>query len=192
MARKLIERYTDYDVISRAPIIFNYTFDVNEVIDDSANGVASFKIYDPSKDELILADEAIGQSTLSVTNAGVFNVDDAIEVTQNDESILASTINAVDASAGTITIDNTLTVAVDVGRRVRVIFGSSVNMSEFGTANLNTRDWGYHGVFDDSISAHSDARAKEGLDVDIEVKVNNSVRNSTDTIHATIKEDNCG
>jgi hypothetical protein len=191
MARELIDRYSDYDVISRAPTVFNYSSDLNEVVNDASSGSASFKIYDPSKCEVILADEAIGQTELSVSNAGAFDENDAVEVTQNDESILASTVSSVDAVAGTITIADALTVAADLGQRVRVIFGASISMSEFGTADLNTRDWGYHGVIESTHSVHSDPRAKEGLEVDIEVKVTNSVRNSTDIICATIKEDDC-
>jgi hypothetical protein len=191
MARKLIDRYSDYDIISTAPKLFNYTTDLNEVVNDASSGSASFKVYDISKDELILADEAIGQTELSVTNAGVFNENDSVEVTQNDESILASTVSSVDTTAGTITIADSLTVAADIGQRVRVIFGASISMTEFGTANLNTRNWGYIGILENTHVAHYDVRAKEGLNVDIEVKVTNSVMTSTDIICATIKEDDC-
>jgi hypothetical protein len=192
MARKLIDRYSDYDVESIAPTLFNYSTDANEVVNDVASGEGSFKVYDPSKDEVISVDEAIGQTELNISNVGVFNVGDSVEITQNDGTLLATSVNSVDAVNGTVTFADALTVAADVGNRVRVIFGASIAMTEFGTADLNTRNWGYVGVMESTHAAHSDPRTKTSMDVDIEVKITNGVKISTDVICATISEDDCG
>jgi len=192
MAREVIQRYTDYNVLAVAPKYHNWTTDVDVVINDAGGGSASFKVYDPSKDELISADEAIGQTELSVSDVGVFDVGDSVEVTQNNGVILSSTVSAVDSTAGTITIADSLAVAADLGSRVRVIFGASVSMTEYGTANLNTRDWGYRGLFALSNPAHSDTRAKDGLEINIEISVDGgSNRDSLDVICALIRENDC-
>jgi hypothetical protein len=192
MAREFIQRYADYDILSVAPSAFNYTTDERVVLNDLLGASGSFKVYDPSKDEVISVDEATGQSTLSVTNAGEFDIGDAVEVTQDDLTLLSASVDSVDSTNGTITLDDTLTDPAAAGSRVRVIFGASIAMAEYGTANLNTRNWGYRGVFPSSNVAHDDSRAKDGLDVNIEIRVNDGTsRDTLDTICATIREDDC-
>lgn len=125
---------------------------------DNANDSAtcSFKVYDPAKDETLSAVEAIGQTTLSVNNAGVFVVGDSIELIQDDDTIHASTIDAVDPAAGTVNIADATTVAAAVGNRFRVIFGSSVTMVEFGTAKFGRTDppYGFRATLVDTHPVH--------------------------------------
>lgn len=193
MARELIDRYSDYDVLSIAPTLFNYSTDLNEVVNDAASGSGSFQIYDPSKDEIISVDEAAGQTELSVTNAGVFAVDEFVEITEDNLAIFVASITAVDAVAGTITVNSGLGVGAAAGKRVRRVYAAAhISMTEFGTANLNTRNWGYIGVLESTHAVHVDPRTKTSMDVDIEVKITNGTQISTDVICATISEDDCG
>lgn len=188
-ARTIVGRYTDKLVRAKHPI------DVvaENPLDNSGDGATcAFKVYDISKDEIISATEAIGQDTLSVTNAGRLEVDDLVEVTQNDASLHESTINAVDSAAGTITIDDVLIVAAAVGNRVRVVMGVAVPMSEYGTPDINALDWGFSGLLPDTHVAHLDPRSKAGFDVDIEVDFNGGAGlRKVKTLCTTIQEDNC-
>lgn len=190
MARVLIPRYSNRHPRAIAPK--NILVEPNVVINDAAGGSASFKVYDPSRDEVLTAIEAIGQTVLSISNAGKFVIGDAIELTQDDDSIHATTISEIDTVAGTATIALATTVASAIGNRFRKIFGSKVTMTEYGTADLNTRNWGYQGALLSTHDTHKDSRAKDGLDVDVEIIVLGSSLVEQETICATIKEDDCG
>lgn len=191
MARELVKRYNDFLVRAVAPI--NKGVDPHVPLDDDAGVVGcTYKIYDISKDEVLSIAEASGQTVLSVSNAGVFVVGDSVEVTQDDETLLASTVTAVDTAAGTVTINDVLTDDAAAGKRIRAIFGSSVAMLEYGTANLDTRTWGYQAGFADDNAAYLDPRTKTGMDVDIEISFNGGAGLAAfDTICATIQEDDC-
>ena len=191
MARELVKRYSDYLV--RAVVPINKGVDPHVPLDDDAGVVGcSFKVYDISKDEVLTALEAIGQTVLSVSNAGVFVIGDSVELIQNDGTIHTSTVSSIDTDAGTVTIADITTVAAAAGKRFRVIFGSSVDMLEYGTANLNTRNWGYQAGLPDDHTVYDDPRTKTGLDVDIEIRFNGGAGLAAfDTICATIQEDDC-
>ena len=188
MARQTIFRRTDHDIKVIAPIK-----DIdNTVLNDLAGASSSFKVYDPSKDEIISATELSGQTVLSVTNAGVFVVNEVVEVTQDDASLHTQAITGVDADAGTITIASGLTVNAQAGNRVRVVLGTAITQVEFGTANVDTEDWGYIGVLPDNHPAHLDPRSKTGFDIDVEtVFAGGAGLNKQKTDCLTIVEDDC-
>ncbi len=190
MARILLPRYSNRYPRAIAPK--DILVDPNVVINDAASGSASFKIYDPSRDEVLTGVEAIGQTVLSVSNAGEFVISDDVELTQDDDTIHLSTINAVDTVLGTVTISAATTVASAVGNRFRKIFGVKVTMTEYGTADLNTRNWGYQGTILSTHDVYKDSRSKDGLDADIEIIVLAPGMVEQQTICATVKEDDCG
>ena len=188
MARRTIFRYTDHDVKVIAPIR-----DIdNTVLNDLAGASSSFKVYDPAKDEIISATEASGQTVLSVTNAGTFVINEVVEVTQDDATLHTQAITDVDAAAGTITIALGLIVNAQAGSRVRVVLGMVITQDEFGTANVDTENWGYIGVLQDDHPAHLDPRSKTGFDIDVEtIFVGGPGLNKQKTDCLTIVEDDC-
>ena len=191
MARELVKRYSDYLVRAAHPI--NEGVDPHIPLNDAASVVGcAYKVYDISKDEVLSVVEASGQTVLSVTNAGVFVIGDSVEVTQNNGSLRSSIVAAVSAIEGTVTINDALTDDAAAGKRIRVIFGSSVAMSEYGTADLDTIDWGYQAGLPEDHVSHLDPRAKTGLDIDIEISFDGGAGLAAfDTICITLQEDDC-
>lgn len=189
MERKIIKRNSDETIFAIAPI----DPENRVVLNDAAGASCSFKVYDPSADESISVAEASGQSTLNVTNAGAFVVGYSAEVTLDDGTIHpASNVDEVDTVAGTITIADSITDSAAEGNRVRAIFGTSVTMNEFGTANIDTRDWGYKETLLNNHAAHLDVRSRDELDIDVEVIMNGGVGLiSTDVLCFTIKGSLC-
>ena len=134
-------------------------------LDNTTYGATcSFKVYDPAKDEVLSSAEASGQTILSVTSSGVFVVGDQVELTQDDGSLRVSTVSAIDAAAGTITIDDVTTDTSAAGNRVRVKLGATVTMTEFGTPKLEERNWGFRGFL-----ASTHAGLEPDLDIDVEI-----------------------
>lgn len=119
---------------------------------DNANDGAtcSFKVYDPAKDEDLTAAAIATATSLNVSGAGLFVIGDSVELTLDDGALHASTVNAVDAAAGTVGIaDQVPAPGATAGNRFRVVFGSSVTMTEYGTAALGSRDYGFRGTLAD-------------------------------------------
>jgi len=191
MARQFIQRYQVHQVRAIAPK--NTDVEPNTVLNDLAGVIScKFKVYDPSRDEVISADEAAGQTELSVTNAGVFQENDMVEITQTGGSIYYVQVLSIDSVAGTITINSALDLGANAGARVRKVFGASISMTEYGTADLDTRNWGYKGSLLGNYVAHLDARAKTGLDIDVEINFDGGTSlEAFDVICATIKQDEC-
>lgn len=191
MARQTIKRHTDYNAKVIAPI----DVDNQTVLDDAAGASSSFKVYDPAKDEEISILEASGQTVLDVTDAGVFVVNDIIELKQDDATLHASAVTDIDVPNGQITIANPTTDSAQAGNRIRVVLDSStpVTQNEFGTADIDTEDWGYTGVLSDTHAAHDNPLTKTtGFDVDVEISFSGGAGlNAKDTICITIKEDEC-
>ena len=106
-----------------------------------------------------------------------------VEATESDGSILVGTLTTVDAAAGTITSDTALLVGGAVGGSVRVRLGGEVTMTEYGTASLSTRNWGYQGAL---LSTHA------GLELDtqvsIEISFKGAVDNSLDVLRVICAE----
>lgn len=122
-------------------------------LDNTGDGATcTFKVYDPAKDESLSGVEAIGQTILSVVNTGVFKVGDLVELTQDDETIHSSVVSTagIDTVNGTVTIDDVTTVAAAAGNRFRVVFGTSVTMTEFGTPVFGKTDYGFRGTLADT------------------------------------------
>ena len=133
---RAIEFVAPADEVTQTPLNFS-----------DSGATCSFKVYDPNKDESLSGAEATGQTVLSTVNAGIFVVGDVVEVNLDDETTHASSVTAVDPAAGTITIADALTGDAASGNRVRVLFGSLVSMSEYGTAVYGKRDYGFRGTF---------------------------------------------
>lgn len=151
------------------PIELNHPTDQVAVpknaLDNTTDGsTCTFTVFDPAKDEVLSALEAIGQAELFVTNSEVFVVGDLIELDQDDGTVHSSTVNAVDTTAGTITIDDITTVAAAAGNRLRVRLGGVGTMTEFGTPDLNAApdSWGFRGTL---------ASDHPGLKIDLEIDV---------------------
>ncbi len=102
---------------------------------------------DSAADTTLSANEAGGQTIISVTSVSGFSVNDTARITLNDATIHQSKINAVGAS--TITIDDALPSAADSGKRfVRTTIdvltpgldsaqwqGGGINFGAFDTAH---------------------------------------------------------
>ena len=192
MARKLIQRYQVHQVRAVAPK--DVDVEPNIALNDAAGVIScEFKVYDPSRDEIVSADEASGQTVISVTNAGVFNVDDMVEITELTGVLLYVQVLSVDTANGTITVNSGLGIGANAGARVRKVFGPAIAMTEYGVADLDERDWGYKGSFLGNHVAHLDDRATDGLDVDIEINFDGGTNlEAFQPICATIKQDDCG
>lgn len=147
----------------------------DDPLDNTDDGsTCTFRVFDPAKDEVLSAAEAIGQTVLSVTGATIL-LNDVVEVTQNDDTIHSAAVTAVDVSAGTVTIAAGLTVAAAAGNRIRVRLGNQITMNEYGTPALETRDWGFEGVL-----ASDHAGLKIDLEIDIEMTFVGSVSGGLD------------
>ena len=135
---------------------FNGTTDVANAAalnnaDDGAT--CSFSVYDPAKDESFSSDEASGQTVLSVSNPGVFVVDDIAEAIMDDDTTHdCGAIAAVDTAAGTITVTNATDDTAAEGNRIRVRLGDSIAMAFYGTKKLNSLNppWGFRGTLPDT------------------------------------------
>lgn len=126
-------------------------------LDNTGDGATcSFKVYDPAKDESLSAAEATSQTILSVVNTGIFEVADSVELTLDDGNIHSSTVatGGIDTVAGTVTIDDALPSGAASGNRFRVIFGSEVTMTEFGTPVFGKTDYGFRGTLVDTQPVH--------------------------------------
>lgn len=191
MPRQIIDRNSDHNVKVIAPI----DVDNQTVLNDAAGASSSFKVYDPAKDEAISVLVSSG-IVLDVTNAGVFVINDIAELKQDDATLHVSAITNVDVPNGQITIIIPVTDTSQAGNRIRVVLDSStpIVQDEFGTADIDTEDWGYIGVFSDTHAAHDNPLTKtaEGFDVDIEISFSGGAGlNREKTECVTIKEDEC-
>lgn len=169
MARVKFPYRTTVTIRAKAPR--NVAVDPHVVLNDAAGSSSTFKVYNHGKDERFSAAEAAAQTEWSVTNAALFEVGDVVEATESNGTILVGTLTAVDAAAGTITSDTPLAVGANAGARVRVRLGGEVTMTEYGTANLNSKDWGYQGSL---LSTHA------GLEIDTEIDVEISFKGAAD------------
>ena len=150
----------------------------NDPLDNSDDGAScSFKVYDPAKDQVLSADEASGQTVLSVTNAAAFKVGDVVEATQDNGVLASGTLSNVNPSAGTITSSGALAGDAAAGNRVRVRLGGEIDMDEYGTPKLGTRDWGFQG----SLPSDHPGLVLE-LDIDIEIAFIGDVGGGLDLI----------
>ena len=78
MARTIIDRFSDYLIKNVAPIDVE-----NKNPLDFTNDAAtcSYKVFDPSVDEIIQVDEASGQTVISVSNTPLFKSGQSVEIT---------------------------------------------------------------------------------------------------------------
>lgn len=149
-------------------------------LDNTNDGAtASFKVYDPLADEQLSAVEASGQTELSVSNAGIFNAGDAVELLQNDGSAHSSTVSSVDPIAGTVTVADPTTVAAAAGSRFRRRFGGVVTMTEYGVSKIGERDWGFQGT----LGKDSPAVAALDREFDVEITFVGAVAGGLDVVH---------
>jgi len=191
MARELIKRFSDRQIRAVAPT--NVQADPNVPLNNAAGASAFFNVYDPSEDEVLTVAIVGSVGVIDVSNVGVFEIGDLLELTRDDGTTdVSASIGSIDVALGQITLVGTLLGPAAVGRRLRTILGIQVTMSEFGTASLNTRDWGYEGLLADTHPAHNDPRAKTEFDIEIEIRVTAGGSRAFDVICATIQEDDCG
>lgn len=188
MGRVIIKRNSDETIFAIAP----RDPDIGTLLNDAAGASSVFKVYDPSIDESLSADVASAISIIPTTNHGLFKIGYGIEITQDDDTIHASSVISIDIVNKTVTINDATTDTVAEGNRIRVIFGSAVTMAEFGTPVKDTRDWGYRATLLNNQAAHKDVRSRNELDIDVEVKVNGGVGLiATDVLCYTIKGSLC-
>lgn len=137
----------------------------NALDNTTDSATCSFKVYDPGKDELLTAAGANPDVILNVTNAGVFQVGDVIEVDLDDGTVHdAGAIVSLDAAAGTITVTTGLASAAAADKRVRVRLGGEITMSEYGTAKLGSWDFGFIGILP---SDHPGLVIDQEIDIEI-------------------------
>jgi hypothetical protein len=162
------------------------------VLDDAFGATASFKIFDPSRDSVLSAAEAAGQTELSVAGASSFVVGDDVEVTLDSGSFQITDVTAVDPDAGTITVGTGLTGNAAQGKRVRKIFGVAIAMSEFGTPSFDTTDWGFRSNIPNDHVVYDDLRSKDGLDANVEITfLGGPGLTYIDVLCITIQEKDC-
>jgi len=191
MARVLYKRFTDRQIRAVAPT--NVLVDPNVPLNDAAGASSFFNVYDPSIDEVLTVALSVPVGLISVTNVGIFKQFDNIEITKDDGTTELTVVNAINIPLGQILIAPSVTGPSAVGNRVRKILGAQVIMTEYGTANLNTRTWGYQGLFDDDHPAYNDPRSKSGFDIEVEIRFTGGIGlKAFDVICATIQEDDCG
>lgn len=126
--------------------------ETGDPIDATEEGAAAeFRVFDALRSEILSADEATGQTVLSVTNAGAFAGAETgtVEVDLDDGTVHASTLNSVDTDAGEITLAAGLPSGASAGARVRVRLGAPVTMAEFGTPARVSASWGFQGLLPD-------------------------------------------
>jgi len=191
MARELIKRFSDRQIRAVAPT--NVQADPNIPLDNAAGASSFFNVYDPSEDEVLTVAIVGSVGVISVSNAGVFEIGDQLELTRDDGvTDVSATVGSIDVALGEITLVGTMLGPAAVGNRLRTIIGAQVTMFEFGTADLNTRDWGFQGLLPSTHPAHRDPRAKTEFDIEIEIRVSAGGFTAFDVICATIQEDDCG
>lgn len=136
-----------------------------EPLDNTEEGAtAFFKVMDPSKYGVLTEGEPSLETTLAVTNAGAFEVGDAVDVELDDGTVDEDVVVAVDPVAGTIDVSGGLASGASEGRRARVRLGSSVPMTEYGTPKLGTVDWGFRGTLSPTHPGLS-----VGKEIDVEI-----------------------
>ena len=144
MARQKIPFRTD------VPIRFQHPTDViaQNPLDFTVDGsTCTFKVFDSAKDEILTIAHAAPATVFFVTDVGVFETGDVVEVDLNDGTVHdAGAVTAVDPVAGAMSVTNGLTGPAAAGRRVRVRLGGQITMLEYGTPTLGRTDWGFIGA----------------------------------------------
>lgn len=149
MTTSLIAHRTDYLARLVDPEDFGVDADDAERLLDS--GTATMKVFDPGVDEVSTAAVALGQTTIPVTNVGVFVTGTRVELEATDGSFHNTTIDSVDSVAGTIELDDVLTVGIASGARVRGAFLTApAAMPLFGTPTVGGKNWGYQAPLTDT------------------------------------------
>ena len=192
MARELYKRFTDRQIRAIAPI--NVLLDPHVPLNNVAGASAFFNVYDPSEDEVLTVAIPGSSGLIDISNVGVFEIGDVLELTRDDGTTDVSTsVSSIDVALGQITLVGAMTGPAAVGNRVRTILGTQVVMTEYGTADLNTRTWGYQGLFANNHPSYNDPRAKIAFDIEVEIRFTGGVGlKAFDVICATIQEDDCG
>ena len=191
MARVLYKRFTDRQIRAVAPT--NVLLDPNVPLNDAAGASAFFNVYDPSVDEVLTVAISGAVALISATNVGAFKQFDNVEITKDDGTTELAAVTAINVALGQMFVTPSVSGPSAVGNRIRKILGSQVVMAEYGIPDLNTRTWGYQGLFDDNHPAYDDPRSKSGFDIEVEIRFTGGVGlKAFDVICATIQEDDCG
>lgn len=153
------------------------------VLNDAAGASSSYKIFDACRAGLISADEASGQTELSVTDSADFEDGANVEVDLDSGAVHESTVSSTDPAAGTITIADPLPSAASSGRRVRTRLGAAIAQTEYGTASLGTRTWGYRGI-----TPSNHAGLFIGTKIDVEISFVGAAGNVLDLLKVICAE----
>lgn len=122
-------------------------------------------LLDRSKDTALDADEAGGQTVISVASARRIEVGDVVRIELDDRTVDERTVDAVDTRAGTIDLDAGLTSAARKGAAVSVKVGPTIALALFGTPSTTSLDsWGYVGE-----KPHDHAGVKRDHELRVEV-----------------------
>ncbi len=133
----------------------------------ASGGSCLFRLFDDRKDTRLSADEASGQTILSVDNARNFEVDDELYIELDSGSYDTLAVTELDVEAKTITVEAPgLATLASKSARLSVLLGSSVNMPEYGTPIVGKFDWGWRGVVTDT---HVGLRVGMKLRIEIEL-----------------------
>ena len=166
MAREIFEYLSDRAIIARAP----RDSQVGTLLNDAAGVVScTFRVYDPSVDDVLSAAFAGGAAVLTVSNVSAYKVGRVVELTPDSGTREYQSVASIQVAANTITVGSNYTGAAAVGSRVRQLYGAlgshSVAMAEFGTASVNNRAWGYRGNLPSFMLGFA-----EGVEIDVEIE----------------------
>ena len=149
-----------------API--NTQPDPNTVV---SAGTCTARIFDSDRETVLTADEASGQTVLSVSRPSSITVGSDVVVQLADGTYHdAGAVTARDLAAKTVTVTTALAAAGAVsGARVMTQLGATLTLAAYGTPSLTTTDWGFEGIF-----PSTQADVQPGQNVRIEIKLDAS------------------
>jgi hypothetical protein len=118
----------------------------NDALDNTNDGATcSYRIFDPAIDEVTVSGLGAASTSVNVTNADLFNTGDTIEIALDDGTTHLATLTSV-ADPTLFFSGHPAPSAAAIGSRARYIFGTEVDMPEFGTAVFGKRDYGFREV----------------------------------------------
>jgi hypothetical protein len=125
----------------------------------AANGAtSSFRMFesftdsagDPDDCEATSSSPAAANS-ITINRARRFKVGDLAEITLDDATLQFVTVNTVGLGSGTLGLAEVLAAGVSRGARVRRAIGGVVAMTEHGTPDGASEEWGFEGDGDPAL-----------------------------------------
>lgn len=117
----------------------------NETI---STGTCTARLFDERHETALSADEASGQTVLSVLRARSIEVGANVVVMDADAGYHdAGAVTARDLEADTVTVTNAIPAAGALqGARVMTKLGANVSLTAYGHPHVGGTDWGFEGI----------------------------------------------